>query len=535
MILVNRIMLKKELGNFLLPLDLLQEYNEKPVGVDFEEAKKIIEKQFESIGVGVIYTSFDVSPRVSVFKYIIFENYENYQQKDFTNNLCLALNSYPVRVSLFSGLEKYIVIEIPNKKKAVVGLKDALADCVFDELTGKIGLPIGRDDNMSNDVVDVRQKGNIIIGGATNSGKSNFFQAVIVSLLYQCRPEELGLILIDPKRVEFYTYKELPHLKFPVMVNAEEARKAFDWCAEEIDRRFSILQEKGISNIANYNLLAEEKWPSYVVMVDEFSDLMVADYDYFFKHITMIASMGGAVGFNIILGTSRPDPKNVMPREMVAEFLFQISFSTASERDSITILGESGGEMLLGQGDMLCKQSEIDIKLLEGEKIVAGDKVKIEKIENTPWRLQGFFIHENEIEKIVEAVKTGRYIERKELTEISKELFDKAELLAKKSRELQAPDLVDRLNIDHATACLLIDYLLNMGVIDYSHSCKARKLSDSISEEEKLAIVRRIIYKERCYSPSLVQRRINMTYPEAEKLVNIVQKQDGTTGFNIEA
>ncbi|PLX27154.1 hypothetical protein C0583_04610 [Candidatus Parcubacteria bacterium] len=527
-------MIQKEPSNFLLPLDLLRDYKEKPVGVDFEESKKIIEKEFESAGVGVIYTSFDVAPRVSVFKYIIFENYENYKQKDFTNNLSLALKSYPVRVSLFSGLEKYIVIEIPNKKKALVGLKDALEDCVFDELTGKVGLPIGRDDNMSNDVVDIRQRGNIIIGGATNSGKSNFFHTVIASLLFQCKPEELGLILIDPKRVELYTYKGLQHLKFPVMVNAEEARKAFDWCMEEIDRRFDILQAKGISNIANYNLFAEEKWPCYIIMIDEFSDLMVADHDYFLKQITRIASMGGAVGFNIILGTSRPDPKQIMPKEMVAEFLVQISFSTASEQDSITILGESGGEKLLGQGDMLCKQSEIDIKLPKGKKIVAGDKVKIEKIENTPWRFQGFFISENEIEKIIEAVKAGNYIDRKELSEVNKDLFDKAEVLAKKNRELRAADLNDKLSIDHVTACRLIDYLLNMGIIDYTHSCKAKKLPDNITDEEKLAIVKKILYEERCYSPSAVQRRINITYSEAEKLVNIIQKQDGVTGFNIE-
>ena len=534
MILVNRIMLKKELGNFLLPLDLLREYNEKPVGVDFEEAKKIIEKEFESAGVGVIYTSFDVAPRVSVFKYIIFENYENYQPKDFTNNLCLALNSYPVRVSLFSGLEKYIVIEITNKKKAVVGLKDALADCVFDELTGKIGLPIGRDDNMSNDVVDVRQKGNIIIGGATNSGKSNFFHTVIASLLFQCRPEELGLILIDPKRVEFYNYKELPHLKFPVIVDAKEARRALDWCMVEIDRRFELLQDTGISNIANYNLLKKDKLQNCIILIDEFADLIITDYDYFLKKIKDIASMGGVVGFNIILGTSRPDPKQIMPKEMVDEFLVQISFSTASDRDSITSIGESGGEKLLGQGDMLCKQGEIDIKLPKGKKIVAGEKVKIEKIENTPWRFQGYFISENEIEKIIEAVKAGKYIERKELSEINKELFDKAEALARESRELQAIDLADKLNIDHTTACRLIDYLLNMGIIDYTHSCKAKKLPDNITEKEKLAIVKRIIQEERCYSPSAVQRRINVTYSEAEKLVNIVQKRDGVTGFNIE-
>lgn len=272
----------------------------------------------------------------------------------------------------------------PKKTPAKANLGKLYKDKDWKQFKNKPVVPIGAQTVTHNLVGNLAQSFNLIVAGQTGSGKSNFLHCAIVNLLRNTKTDEMQFILIDPKQVEFYLYEKLPNLVFPVAKTAEEAKKALKWCLEEIDRRFKILVNiKYLFSVEEYNKRNKKKIPRIVVVIDEFSDLMYKNPRFFKKAVLKILSDGSLAGVNILMATSRPSQKDVYPKKLVDTFRFRIAFKTSTSTDSKTMFGLSGAEKLRGNGDMLLKYPD-DYELAH---------------------LQGFYVSEKEVKKVVASIK----------------------------------------------------------------------------------------------------------------------------------
>ncbi|EKE16324.1 MAG: Cell division protein ftsk/spoiiie [uncultured bacterium] len=266
-------------------------------------------------------------------------------------------------------------------EQKVIGLEKLYADKDWKEYERKPVIPIGAETETHNLVGNLENAFNLLIGGKTGSGKSNFFHCAIASLLKNTEIDELKFILIDTKRVELIgTYNDLPNLMFPVAVTYDEAKEALQWCLDEIDRRFKVLAEIDYPfSVEEYNKRNKENIPRIVVVIDEFSDLMIEDFEFYKKAVLEILNSGPLAGVSIMIGTSKI-LETVYPKELVDAFRYRIAFATARAEDSRIILGFNGAEKLRGDGEMLALYPEVE----------------------TPVNAQGFYISEDDIEKTKE-------------------------------------------------------------------------------------------------------------------------------------
>jgi S-DNA-T family DNA segregation ATPase FtsK/SpoIIIE len=252
-----------------------------------------------------------------------------------------------------------------------IGLEKLYKDEDWWQFENQPVIPLGIDMPTNSLVGNLSNNFNLILTGKTGSGKSNFFHCAIVNLVRNTKPKDLKLILIDPKRVEFSLYGKLPNLLFPVILNCEDAKKALQWCMDEGKRRLQLLHE-------NKKKKAKTAFQRIAIIIDEFSDLMYADRNFFEKAILDILKHSAMSDINILIGTSRPSVE-VYPKKMIAAFQYKIAFAVAAASDSKTIIGYAGAEELPGKGRMLIR--------LPDRKI--------------PALLQGFYISEEEIKKCI--------------------------------------------------------------------------------------------------------------------------------------
>lgn len=268
-------------------------------------------------------------------------------------------------------------------KQQVVKLEKLYKDVDWKRFGGKAVIPIGAETETHN-LVGVLEEGfNFLLGGRTGSGKSNFFHCAIVSLLKKTSTKDLEFILIDPKRVELMAYKNLPNLLYPVIERTEDARKALDWCVHEIDRRLDLFSKEGNLSFETYNREPSNKLSRILIVIDECSDLLAQDHEFFEQAISYIATAGRFAGMNILIGTSRPSPEDIYTKKIVDSFLYRIAFQTVRAEDSVAILGVAGAEKLQGNGDLLLLYPEITV----------------------PVRAQGFYVSEDEIKKATDDVE----------------------------------------------------------------------------------------------------------------------------------
>lgn len=273
------------------------------------------------------------------------------------NNFALALDAWPIRIVIPIPGTNLVGVEVPNREGAILGLWDELQTEEFKNSTAILPIPIGRDSQNKSVVIDLAKMPHLIIGGATNSGKSVFINSLIISLMTKFSPEELKFILADPKRVELPMYNDIPNLVFPVITESPKALEAVKWCIDEIDRRYSLLNDSGIATISRYNN-EETKLPYIIFIVDEMTDFSLGSLgSEIIDGMIKILQMGMTVGVHLILSTSRPCADTYPPLLQI-NFSAQLVGSLASRDDSKFILGMSGGEKLLGKGDMLYKSQE---------------------------------------------------------------------------------------------------------------------------------------------------------------------------------
>ena len=389
-------------------------------------------------------------------------------------DLALALAASSLRIEAPVPGEAVVGIEVPNANPSTVTLRSAMQSDVYTRLRSKAPLPIALGKGSGGEVVvtDLTRMPHLLIAGATGSGKSVCINAVISCLLMEKSPEDLRLLLIDPKRVELNPYNGIPHLLKPTVVEAEEAVSLLKGLINEMFRRYKEFEEIGARNIQAYNKKSSEKMPYIVVVIDELADLMMTSQYEAENSICRLAQLGRATGIHMVVATQRPSV-NVVTGLIKANFPSRISFAVASQVDSRTILDSAGAEKLLGRGDLLFLP-------LDGLK---------------PKRAQGVFISDQEVEGIVRHWAT---VEWPPVAEISlevdeedqddndddfprDELLDKAVELANSHTRLSTSLLQRKLRIGYPRAARLMEQLEDEGIVIPGEPGKPREVTTNWS------------------------------------------------------
>lgn len=381
-------------------------------------------------------------------------------------------------------------IEVPNDKISTVGIKEILTSKEFIDAKAPLTFALGKEISGAIKVCNLAKMPHLLVAGSTGSGKSVCLNSIIVSLIYKNSPEDLKLILIDPKRVEFSMYNGLPHLMLPnVITDTDKAINALTWSINEMERRFVLFQEAKARNIGEYNMCQavlsgqEEKLPYIVIIIDELADLMMLAKKDIEDKIMRLAQKARASGIHLILATQRPSV-NVITGTIKANFPSRIAFAVTSFVDSKTILDSAGAEKLLGKGDMLYAPSD----------------------QAEPTRVQGCFIDGKEVEKVVEYIKENNDYTfdteiEKSLTETSKvsgnpfeldeevqndELLPYALRLFIENGQASITMLQRRFRIGFSRAASLVDELERRGHISQAEGSKQRTVNTTMEEYKEL-------------------------------------------------
>jgi DNA segregation ATPase FtsK/SpoIIIE, S-DNA-T family len=271
---------------------------------------------------------------------------------NLSDDLALALGCGSLRVIAPIPGKSVIGIEVPNKNRETVFLRELIDSNLFKTSEKKIPLAIGKDTVGNPYVTDLSNMPHLLVAGSTGSGKSVFINSLICSILYKFSPEQVRLLMVDPKMLELSVYDGIPHLLHPVVTDAQKASRALKWAVKTMIERYTLLSAKGAKSITSYNAIADEPMPYIVIIVDELADLMMVSSKDVESSLTRLAQMARAAGIHLVLATQRPSV-DVITGLIKANFPARISFKVASRIDSRTVLDSMGAEKLLGAGDML--------------------------------------------------------------------------------------------------------------------------------------------------------------------------------------
>jgi len=425
-----------------------------------------IEAKVVNVKRGPVITRYEVQPAPG----IRVKRIEN-----LADDLALALAAIDVRVEAPVPGKSVIGIEVPNKRIALVRLRELLELDEFKEAPSKLTFALGKDIAGVPKLADLSKMPHLLIGGATNSGKSVCLNSLIISIMSRAHPDEVKFSLIDPKRVELTLFNGAPHLAHPVVVDAKGAARALKCAVREMERRYRLFAEKGVRNIDSYNEAVkddenEEPLPHIVIVIDELADLMMQAGGEFEKLICRIAQLARATGIHLVVATQRPSV-NVITGLIKANIPSRIAFAVASQTDSRVILDCNGAERLIGRGDMLFQP-------IDAPK---------------PIRIQGAFVSEQEVHRVVE-VLVNEYGEPEDyLFDVYSEedeealmlgvkldkkdpLFDKAVEIVRRKGYASASLLQRELEIGYPRAGKLIDQLEKAGIIGPAEGNKPRKV-----------------------------------------------------------
>jgi len=461
-----------------LPMELLNNKFSKAIGGDTEANALKIQKTLNKFGIDVEMGETKVGPTVTQYTFRPAEGVKLSRITTLSNDLSLSLAAHPIRIEAPIPGKSLVGVEVPNRAKAIVGLREILEDQAFKDRKNNLFVVLGKDVAGTAWLYDLTRMPHLLVAGATNSGKSVCLNSIIVSLLYQNNPDDLRFIMVDPKRVELPTYNGIPHLLTPVITDVNKTINALKWCLNEMERRYDVLNKAGKRNIQSYNAGAKEKLPYIVFIIDELADFMMTSGKEMEASIIRLAQMSRAIGIHLILATQRPSV-DVITGLIKANVPTRIAFSVASLVDSKTILDSSGAEKLLGQGDMLFMTAEF----------------------SKPKRIQGAYLSDSEINDVVNYIKDksgpAEYLEG--VTDRQKvggnagvgldgnhgdedELFEAAKEIIVKANKASTSMLQRRLSIGYGRAAKILDMLEEAGIIGPSNGAKPREVM--ISQEQ---------------------------------------------------
>ncbi len=461
------------------PLDLLEEAKTRVDSGNIEANVSIIQKTLNDFGIEVEMGEVNVGPTVTQYTFRPAVGVKLSQIATLQNDLALALAASSLRMELPIPGKALVGVEIPNKSAALVRIKEILAHTSLTENSSKIAFALGRDVAGHPMIADLARMPHLLIAGATGSGKSIAINVLLISLLYRATPQQVKFILVDPKRVELNLYNNLPHLLTPVITDHQKAVNALKWTVAEMDRRYKLLSEVHKRNISEYNNSSLIQLPYIVFVVDELADLMSLAQNEVEATIVRLAQMARAVGIHLVLATQRPSV-DVITGLIKANVTARMAFAVASQVDSRTILDMAGAEKLLGSGDMLYVTSDLP----------------------KPKRIQGSYVNEKEIKKVVEFIKeqSGSIIYDDQITEKPQrgvsvpglegsgddedELLQEAMETVKAAGKASASLLQRRLRVGYARAARLLDILEDKGIIGPGEGAKPREVYGSSGSEE---------------------------------------------------
>jgi S-DNA-T family DNA segregation ATPase FtsK/SpoIIIE len=426
--------------------------------------------QIKHICPGPVVTTYEFKPDPGV-KYS--------RVVSLVDDLCLALKAESIRIDRMPG-KPHVGIEVPNPRRETIFLREVLESRAFQESGSKLTIALGKTIDGLNYVADLAKMPHLLIAGTTGSGKSVGVNALIVSILYRARPDEVKFILIDPKRLELGLYEDIPHLATPIIVDPKLASRSLKWAVAEMERRYRDLAGWGVRNIDGYNteimrrnLIKEyddkgEPWkplPYIVIIIDELADLMMTSGREVEESITRLAQMARAVGIHLVLATQRPSV-DVITGLIKANFPSRISFRVSSKIDSRTIIDTNGAEQLLGRGDMLF--------------LPPGTSRLI--------RVHGAYIDETEIGRIVSHIKAqGPPAYDESITQSDEEalgleatdgehdeLFEEALRICVEMKRASTSVLQRRLRIGYGRAAAILDMMEREGLIGQADGSRPR-------------------------------------------------------------
>jgi DNA segregation ATPase FtsK/SpoIIIE, S-DNA-T family len=357
-------------ASFRLPSPTLLRPAERGEKMEEDELKsyaRAIEQKSEEFDVKGHITQINPGPVVTTFEFKPEAGIKYSRITGLADDLCLALRAESLLIERIPG-KSTVGIEVPNPHRETIALREVIESPEFVHSTSKLTLPLGKDLIGRIRAADLTQMPHLLIAGSTGTGKSVFINSLLMGMLFKATPDELKLVLVDPKRLELGLYEDIPHLFTPVVTDPKVASNVLRNATREMERRLKLLAQRGVRNIEQYNRTfqksqslslfdgAEEDehkpLPYLVIVIDELADLMMVDTNNVEESITRLAQMARAVGIHLILATQRPSV-DVITGLIKANFPARISFRVASKVDSRTILDANGSESLLGRGDML--------------------------------------------------------------------------------------------------------------------------------------------------------------------------------------
>ncbi|HIA92306.1 TPA: hypothetical protein EYO12_04325 [Candidatus Saccharibacteria bacterium] len=364
---------------------LLDNKVEKADAGDWKGNAEIIQQTLADFKIEVGMGDINVGPRVTQYTLSPPSGVKLNKITALEQNIALNLAAQSIRIEAPIPGKRAVGVEVPNKKSATVRLRGILESNAWRNSKSNLTFALGKDISGESVVAALDSMPHVLIAGQTGSGKSVMINTLLTSLLYRNSPEDMQLILVDPKQVELNLYANIPHLLTPVIVEPEKCISALKWAVAEMERRYSELAEAGKRNIADYNKVSEDKMPYIVIVIDELADLMMMAARDVESLIVRIAQKARATGIHLVLATQRPSV-DVITGLIKANIPARIAFTVASQVDSRTILDMAGAEKLLGKGDMLYTTPAL----------------------GKPRRVQGVFVDDPEVNKVVEFVKGER-------------------------------------------------------------------------------------------------------------------------------
>lgn len=368
------------------PLSLLSVHAGKRDTGDVKKIAAIIERTLQSFGIQSRVSEINVGPSVTQYALEIALGTKLSKITALANDLALATEAPTGQIRIEAPIpgRNLVGIEIPNRSLEIVSLKTMLESAPLQKAKSKLAVPLGLDVSGNAVVADLSRMPHILVAGTTGSGKSVLINSVISSILFRASPSEVKMILIDPKRVELTGYNGIPHLLTPVVVETDQCVSALKWAMKEMDRRYVKFQDSGVKNIESYNELAGfQALPYIVIFIDELADLMTLAAAEVEDSIARLAQMARATGIHLVLSTQRPSV-DVLTGLIKANIPCRVSFNVSSMVDSKVIIDQPGAEKLLGRGDML---------------YVPPEQAK-------PTRIQGTFVSDQEVKRLVNFIKS---------------------------------------------------------------------------------------------------------------------------------
>ncbi|WP_093536835.1 DNA translocase FtsK [Psychrobacillus psychrotolerans] len=405
-------------------------------------------------------------PAVTQFEITVGQGTKVSKIRNLADDLKLALAAKDIRIQAPIPGKSSIGIEIPNRKSRAVRLSEVINTDTFLKSDSPLEAALGLDLTGKPVTLDLRKMPHGLIAGATGSGKSVFINSLLVSLLYKATPDEVKLLLIDPKMVELAPFNHIPHLVSPVITDVKAATAALKWAVEEMERRYQLFAHIGVRDISRYNTLATEKrqfaqkLPYIVIVIDELADLMMMAPTEVEDAICRIAQKARACGIHLVLATQRPSV-DVITGLIKANIPTRIAFSVSSQIDSRTILDQQGAERLLGKGDMLYQGNGM----------------------SSPVRIQGTYVSDDEIESVIEYARSQgnpdylfeqEELLQKEITSEQDELFEEACRFIVEQGTASTSLLQRKFHLGYNRAARLIDAMYENGYITEQKGSKAR-------------------------------------------------------------